>query len=60
MEMLFTVRLPVTTKSFVDVPPLNTMAFVVVFPAFVTVWKLAAVELGQLVPFKRQTDEPFT
>jgi hypothetical protein len=32
-----TVRLPVIVKLPVDVPPLNWMAFVVVFPAFVTV-----------------------
>ena len=47
-------------KLFVDVPPLNWMAFVVVLPPFVTVWKSAETLDGQFVPFWRQTENPFT
>ena len=36
------------------------MAFVVVFPEFVTVWKFGDVPDGQLVPFAKQTFWPFT
>jgi hypothetical protein len=36
------------------------MAFVVVLPEFVTVWKLGEVPLGQFVPSTKQTMRPFT
>jgi hypothetical protein len=48
------------TKSPVEVPPPNWIAFVVVLPAFVTVWKFGLVLEGQLVPFAKQTAIPFT
>jgi hypothetical protein len=51
---------PMNTKSPVEVPPANWMAFVVVLPAFVTVWRFGVVPLGQLVPFERQMLWPFT
>lgn len=54
------VRLSVIANGPVDVPPANWIAFVVVFPAFVTVWKLAAVPDGQFVPLARQTCWPST
>jgi hypothetical protein len=55
------VRVPTTARSdvianaAVDVPPANWIAFVVVFPALVTVWKLGDVPDGQFVPLARQT-----
>ena len=45
-------------KLPVEVPPANWIALVVVLPAFVTVWRLAAVPDGQLVPFERQGAKP--
>jgi hypothetical protein len=60
VEVPETVRSLETTKFPVDVPPLNWMAFVVVLPAFVTVWRFGVVPLGQFVPFARQTATPFT
>ena len=56
----FTVAVVLKTKSPVEVPPANWMAFVVVFPAFVTVWRLGVVPVGQLVPLARHTSWPFT
>jgi hypothetical protein len=56
----FTVALVLKTKSAVDVPPANWIAFVVVLPAFVTVWRLGVVPLGQFVPLARQTAMPPT
>lgn len=47
-------------KFPVEVPPANWSALVVVFPAFVTVWRSAAVDDGQFVPFCRHTFDPFT
>lgn len=61
-----TVRRPLTvaevlkTKSAVLVPPANWMAFVVVLPAFVTVWRFGVVPVGQLVPEARHTATPLT
>jgi hypothetical protein len=49
-----------TVKDAVDVPPPKTMAFVVVLPAFVTVWRFGVVPEGQFVPLARQTKEPPT
>jgi len=60
VKIPFTVALVLKTKFPVDVPPANWMAFVVVLPAFVTVWRLDVVPLGQLVPFARHTAMPFT
>jgi len=48
------------TKSAVEVPPANWMAFVVVLPALVTVCRFGVVPVGQFVPFARHTNEPFT
>ena len=56
----FTVALVLKVKSAVEVPPANWMAFVVVLPAFVTVWRFGVVPVGQLVPFARHTATPFT
>ncbi len=50
-----TVSVLETTKAAVEVPPANTIEFVVVLPVFVTVWKFGVVPLGQFVPFARQT-----
>ena len=55
-----TLRSEVIANAPVDVPPANWMAFVVVFPAFVTVWKFGEVPDGQFVPLARQTFWPFT
>jgi len=61
-----TVRTPETvaevlkTKSAVEVPPANCRAFVVVLPAFVTVWRFGVVPEGQLVPLARHTAIPPT
>jgi hypothetical protein len=55
-----TFRFPVIVKFPVDVPPLNWMSLVVTFPAFVTVWRLGVVPVGQFVPFARQTLFPPT
>jgi hypothetical protein len=44
----------------VDVPPLKTMALVVVFPELVTVWRLGEVPDGQFVPSTRQGSLPLT
>jgi hypothetical protein len=60
VDVPVTVSGPVTTKASVEVPPLNTIEFVVVLPAFVTVWRFGVVPVGQLVPFWRQTFVPFT
>jgi hypothetical protein len=60
VKMPFTVALVLKTKSAVDVPPANWIAFVVVFPAFVTVWRFGVVPVGQLVPFARHTAIPPT
>lgn len=60
VEVPVTVRAPVMVKSAVEVPPANWMALVVVLPAFVTVWRLGVVPVGQLVPLARQTIDPFT
>ena len=55
------VRLPPSSmKVAVEVPPANWMAFVVVFPAFVTVCRFGVVPVGQFVPFARHTLNPFT
>jgi hypothetical protein len=54
------VRAPWIAKSLVDVPPANWMALVVVLPAFVTVWRLGVVPVGQFVPLARHTIDPFT
>lgn len=56
----FTVALVLKTKSAVEVPPANWIAFVVVEPAFVTVCKFGVVPVGQLVPFARHTAMPPT
>lgn len=61
-----TVRTPETVaevlnvKSAVEVPPANWIAFVVVLPAFVTVWRFGVVPEGQLVPLAKHTAIPFT
>lgn len=61
-----TVRTPDTVaevlnvKSAVEVPPANWIAWVVVLPAFVTVWRFGVVPVGQLVPFARHTATPPT
>ena len=61
-----TVRMPLTvaevlkTKSAVDVPPANWIEFVVVLPAFVTVWRFGVVPVGQLVPLAKHTAMPPT
>ena len=56
----FTVALVLKTKSAVLVPPANWRAFVVVLPAFVTVWRFGVVPVGQLVPFAKHTAIPPT
>jgi hypothetical protein len=48
------------TNAPVDVPPLNTKALVVVFPALVTVWRLETVPVGQFVPSAKHGSFPFT
>jgi hypothetical protein len=60
VKIPFTVALVLKTKSAVEVPPLNWIAFVVVLPAFVTVWRFGVVPVGQLVPFARHTAMPPT
>lgn len=61
-----TVRTPETVaevlnvKSAVDVPPANWIAFVVVLPALVTVWRFGVVPVGQLVPLAKHTATPPT
>ena len=59
-ETPVTAKVESTLKAPVDVPPLNTIELVVVFPEFVTVWKFGDVPLGQFVPFARQTAVPLT
>lgn len=65
-ESPFAVKIPLTvalvlkTKSAVEVPPANWIEFVVVLPAFVTVWRLGVVPLGQLVPLAKHTAMPPT
>ena len=60
VKMPLTVALVLKTKSAVEVPPANWIAFVVVLPAFVTVWRLGVVPVGQLVPLARHTAMPPT
>lgn len=61
-----TVRTPDTVaevlnvKSAVEVPPANWIAWVVVLPAFVTVWRFGVVPVGQLVPLAKHTATPPT
>jgi hypothetical protein len=63
---LFKVEVPETVRSLemakfpVEVPPANWIVLVVTLPTFVTCWNDGVVELGQLVPFERQTATPFT
>lgn len=60
VKMPLTVAEVLKTKSAVEVPPANWIEFVVVLPAFVTVWRLGVVPVGQLVPLARQTATPPT
>jgi hypothetical protein len=48
------------TKAPVEVPPLKTIALVVVLPAFVTVWKSETVPDGQFVPSAKHGSFPLT
>ncbi len=56
----FTVAEVLNVKSAVLVPPANWRAFVVVLPAFVTVWRFGVVPVGQLVPLAKHTAIPPT